>query len=76
MKIILYLLEIKLFLDDNNLINKIINNDVIDEIESHVDENDRNSRKLYSRKICKEIDRMNNIIKEKLSIVRKFENKI
>jgi hypothetical protein len=69
-------LEIKLFLDDNNLINKIINNDVIDEIESHVDETNRNSRKLYSRKICKEIDRMNNIIKEKLSIVRKFENKI
>lgn len=69
-------LELKLFLDDNDLISKIINNDVIDEIESNVDETKRDSRKLNSRNLCKEIDRIKNIIEEKMNIASRYENKI
>lgn len=69
-------LELKLFLDDNDLISNIINNDVIDEIESNVDETKRDSRKLNSRNLYKEIDRIKNIIEEKMSIASRYENKI
>lgn len=69
-------LEVKLFLDDNNLISNIIDNNIIDEVESYVDESIRKSRKEYAKKIYTEINRINNIIKEKMNIVSRFENKM
>ena len=69
-------LELKLFLDDNQLIQKIIDYDIIDEVECNVNETDRKSRKLYSNKICEEIKRVQMIMKEKMNIVSRYENRI
>lgn len=67
---------LKSLINDNIVAKKLINRDVFVDVENNIDEDNRDSRKLNSIKICDELFRVNKLINEKIKAFNLYKNKI
>ena len=67
---------LKSLINDNNVAKKLINKDILIEVEKNINEDNRDSRKSNSIKVCDELSRVNKLIDEKIKIVNVYKNKI
>jgi hypothetical protein len=66
---------LKSLIDDNHVASKLINNDILIEVENNINEDSRDSRKSNSIKVCNELSRVNKLIDEKIKIVNVYKNR-
>lgn len=64
------------FIDDNDIARKLISHEILIEASVDINEDNRDSRKLNSKKICNEIYRANKLINEKLKIANMYKDRI